>query len=214
MRIYRRSRPRYGTNACEMSRTRRKADPRVLRTRAALGDALIALMEEREFEKITVQDVLDRAGVGRSTFYVHYHGKDDLFMSDVDEFWSSVADGLLRAKERSHRVVPVRELFAHAAGMTEFVQALHKSGRAHEVMELGRMHMARAIAKRIATQRHGLSQAQLEAFAHAQAGALIGLFEWWLAHEDSMTPDEADEMFHRTLWNALDLRGERPSRPQ
>jgi AcrR family transcriptional regulator len=53
----------------------RKKDRRVVRTRDTLGDALVALMREKNFEKITVQEVLDRAGVGRSTFYVHYRDK-------------------------------------------------------------------------------------------------------------------------------------------
>src|SRR5947208_3389919 len=56
-----------------------KGDPRVRRTRDALGDALVALMQEKEFASIRVQDVLDRAGVGRSTFYEHFKDKDDLF---------------------------------------------------------------------------------------------------------------------------------------
>ena len=47
---------------------KKKTDARVKRTRDALGDALIALMQEKPFETITVQEVLDRAHVSRSTF--------------------------------------------------------------------------------------------------------------------------------------------------
>src|SRR5438874_4803795 len=89
-----------------MSRNRSGGDPRVLRTRTALGNALVQLMTERAFESITVQDVLDRAGVGRSNFYVHYDGKDDLLTSDVDRFFGSVADAI---GGNSKRVLPVRE---------------------------------------------------------------------------------------------------------
>jgi len=46
----------------------------------------MALMHEKNFDDITVQNVLDRAGVGRSTFYVHYRDKEDLFLSDVEDF--------------------------------------------------------------------------------------------------------------------------------
>ena len=61
------------------ARAHPKIDRRILRTRDALGDALVALMREKEFDDITVQEVLDRAGVGRATFYVLKSGK----MSDV-----------------------------------------------------------------------------------------------------------------------------------
>src|SRR5579859_4132940 len=90
----------------------RKRDRRVVRTRDTLGDALVALMREKNFEEITVQEVLDRAGVGRSTFYVHYRDKDDLFLSDVEDFFEVMSTMLTRRGESSSRVAPVRELFA------------------------------------------------------------------------------------------------------
>src|SRR5258707_301232 len=61
------------------------ADRRVRRTRRALREALVALIVERGYEKVTVQDVLDRADIGRSTFYAHYRDKDDLFGSCFDD---------------------------------------------------------------------------------------------------------------------------------
>ena len=70
---------------------KKKIDARVRRTRDALGDALVTLMQEKPFDSITVQDVLDLAGVGRSTFYTHYSDKDDLLMSDADEFFEGLA---------------------------------------------------------------------------------------------------------------------------
>ncbi len=71
-----------------------RTDRRTIRTRDALGDALVELMQERPFKSLTVQDVLDRAGVGRSTFYTHYRDKDDLFISDVEEFWEMMSSML------------------------------------------------------------------------------------------------------------------------
>jgi AcrR family transcriptional regulator len=60
-----------------LAASKKKTDARVRRTRDALGDALVALMQEKPFDTITVQDVLDRANVSRSTFYTHYSDKDD-----------------------------------------------------------------------------------------------------------------------------------------
>src|ERR1700685_48675 len=97
------------------SKPKPKVDRRTLRTRDALGDALIELMHERPFKSITVQDVLDHAKVGRSTFYTHYRDKDDLFLSDVEEFWEMMSSLIERSGEDSNRVAPVRELFAHIA---------------------------------------------------------------------------------------------------
>src|SRR5918998_2646510 len=102
---------------------KKKADARVKRTRDALGDALIALMHEKPFETITVQDVLDRAHVSRSTFYSHYSDKDDLLMSDADEFFEMLAVALSVRGDKSDRVFPVREFFAHLIDAQEFFKA-------------------------------------------------------------------------------------------
>src|SRR5438093_242162 len=100
---------------------RRKLDARARRSRDALGSALIALMQEKPFDAITVQDVLDRAGVSRSTFYQHFSDKDDLFSSDADEFLEMMSTALSLQADRSDRVAPVEEFFTHAAEVRGFL---------------------------------------------------------------------------------------------
>lgn len=60
---------------------RRAPDRRVARTRRLLHQALVALIGERGWDAITVQDVCRRADVGRSTFYVHFADKEELLVS-------------------------------------------------------------------------------------------------------------------------------------
>jgi AcrR family transcriptional regulator len=92
---------------------RRKPDRRVRRTCERLGSALVTLIQERPIDDVTVQDVLDRASVGRSTFYLHFRHKDDLLLSQLENFLETMSTALIIRKEESHRVVPVAELFAH-----------------------------------------------------------------------------------------------------
>ena len=134
-----------GNNELHLVNLGKKEDARVRRTRDALGDALVALMQEKPFDSITVQDVLDRAHVGRSTFYSHYSDKDDLLMSDADEFFEMVAMMLSARGDASDRVFPVREFFSHIANARQFVNALSSSGRLEANMELARGHFARGI---------------------------------------------------------------------
>ncbi len=115
----------------------KKEDQRVRRTRDRLGDALVELLVQKPFDDITVQDVLDRAGVSRSTFYTHYRDKNDLFLSDAEEFFEAMATALSRFGDKSERVAPVQELFAHIGEARPFYNALVESGRMHDVMELG-----------------------------------------------------------------------------
>lgn len=201
--------PRNRTNDPAMSRntppTAPKMDRRVRRTRDALGDALVALLQEKPFDEVTVQDVLDRAGVGRSTFYVHYRDKEDLFMSDADEFFERISNHLSRHKDPSDRVAMVGEFFAHVAQMRQFLTSLMTSGRFHDVMELAKEHIARGIEQRLAELPRGraIPAGQRAAMAHAHAGALFSLMQWWIDHDMRESPEQMDELFHQMVWNGV-----------
>jgi AcrR family transcriptional regulator len=55
--------------------TQTQLDPRIQRTRELLGQSLMGLLSQKEFEKITVQDITSHAGVNRATFYAHFEDK-------------------------------------------------------------------------------------------------------------------------------------------
>ena len=183
----------------------KKTDARVRRTRDALGDALVALMQEKPFETITVQDVLDRANVSRSTFYTHYSDKDDLLMSDAEEFFEAISMALSQHGDKSDRVFPVQEFFTHLADVQPFFKALVKSGKFQENMELARGHFARGIERRLAElpRSRSIPPHELQAIAFTHAGALLSLLTWWLDRGMRETPAEMDQLFHRMVWNGV-----------
>ncbi len=183
----------------------KKTDARVRRTRDALGDALVLLMQEKPFETITVQDVLDRAHISRSTFYSHYSDKDDLLMSDAEEFFESLSMALSAHSDKSERVFPVKEFFEHLSDVQPFFKALVKSGKYQENMELARGHFARGIERRLSElpRAQSIPPNQLTAIAFTHAGALLSLLTWWLDRGMRESPAEMDELFHRMLWNGV-----------
>lgn len=154
------------------------------RTRNALGGALVALIHEKPFDEITVQDVLDRARVSRSTFYAHYRDKSDLFFSDAEEFCTRFANA-----EVSPRLAPVRELFDHVAHMEWFVAALAEAGQLQDLLDIMRGCFARSFEQRLGDS----------ATAFALAGALISLMTWWLDHGRRESPAQMDAIFHRLV---------------
>jgi AcrR family transcriptional regulator len=183
--------------------SRDSTDRRILRSRDKLGDALVALIQERKFEDITVQDVLDRAGVGRSTFYVHFRDKEDLFISDVEEFLEIMSNGIKRHAPGSKRLLPVQEFLTHLQDMREFYLALVKSGKVKDVETLGRGIFARSIEERLRTAGVKMDTAERSARAHALAGSFFSLLEWWVDKGMKEDPRKMDEMFHRMAWKGL-----------
>ncbi len=180
-------------------------DARVRGTRDALGDAIVALMHEKPFESITVQHVLDRANVSRSTFYAHYSDKNDLFLSDADDFFEMMSTVLIRHGDTSNRVAPVQEFFAHVVEMRQFISSMAASDKVRDVMELGQGHFARAIEQRLSTlpATRNLIAARRSALAHASAGSLFSLLNWWLNHGGTTTPAQMDALFHQMLWSGI-----------
>ncbi len=180
-----------------------KTDRRILRTRDTLGDALVALMQEKSFDEITVQEVLDRAGVGRSTFYVHYRDKDDLFLSDVEDFFEAFSTALKRQGANAKRLAPVQELFTHVREAREFYAALVTSGKVNDVHTLGRGYLARSIEERLHMAGLEIEGARRAAQAHALAGSLFSLLDWWIDKGMKADPQEMDDLFHRMAWSGL-----------
>lgn len=165
------------------------------------------LAVEKPFDTITVQDVLDRAGVSRSTFYLHYNDKDDLFLSDVDEFFEGMATILSRRGDSSDRVAPVRELFAHIAEASRFHKAVVASGKIYAVQELGQGHFARGIEQRLAElQRARGITAERHILAQALAGALLSLLSWWIKAKMPMSAAHMDDLYHRMVWTGIDRK--------
>ncbi len=186
------------------ARRKGNTDLRIRRTRERLGAALIALIEEKAIQQVTVREVLDRAKVGRSTFYVHYQDKDDLFLSQLEEglqMWSNI---LSTKQEKSRRVAPVAEFFAHVGGARKLYRSLVAAGRIQAFFDLAQGYFARGIARRL--KEIGLpvpDQRELEARAHALAGNLLSLLRWWLDRGAKETVEGMDDLFHRMVWKGL-----------
>lgn len=192
----------------------KKLDARARRTRDALGDALIGLMQERPFDQIRVNDVLERAGVGRSTFYDHFRNTHDLFQSDADEFFSFVANTLAEKNAPSERVAPVQEFFAHMREARALIDAIAAAGKLHENFSLAQDHFARGIERRLSQVPRAASipEASRPALAHAQAGALMSLARFWISRGMKDDPADLDRLFHEQFWGGADAIPARPGR--
>jgi AcrR family transcriptional regulator len=188
---------------------RRMPDLRIRRTRGRLSNALIELMRDKPIDQITVQEVLELAAVGRSTFYLHYRDKNDLLLDLMEnglEMWSN---SLSKTNEKSHRLVPVEEFFAHAGSAMKFYRALIDSGRIHAFFDLAEGCFARGIARRLMEIKAPnpsvakIAERELDARSHALAGNLLSLLKWWLDHGARESPKAMDELFHRIAWTGL-----------
>jgi AcrR family transcriptional regulator len=158
-------------------------DRRVRRTRMLLHEAFIALVEDKGYERTTIQDILDRADVGRSTFYAHYRDKEALLIACFDEM------GVQLRREIDEAILadpidvswPAALIFEHAYRNQRVYRALcsRQGGtlvqrHLHGVMGewLGE-HLQRQFAQ-------SNTRMPAEVAAEFYTAAALGLLTWWI----------------------------------
>ncbi|CAN5569696.1 TetR/AcrR family transcriptional regulator [soil metagenome] len=175
-------------------------DRRVVRTIASLRAALIELILEKHYDSITVQDVIDRANVGRSTFYTHFRDKEDLLIGDWKKFLSMIAAHIELNSARGGRLVPIEGLMMHLKDYHALSRALVKSGKSERLFDLGTEFLADAIEKKIVADTRSTSMTVPPAVcAHFLSLQIFGLLKWWLDRNMPYSPTEMDAMFHSLI---------------
>lgn len=179
-------------------RNHSEIDPRVIRSTQALGTALVELIQERDFAEITVQSILDRAGVGRATFYSHYRNKADVLHSSYERVFAHFESLLERPVARGARLFPVAEFLEHIGEAGDFVEALRRAGQLDDLWKLSVGFAARIIERRLPVGSDAVSPGgpPRALVARMLAGALMEAIEWWREHPASSTPAQVDAAFH------------------
>ena len=172
------------------------ADPRVTRSTQALGAALVELMLEQEFGHITVQTILDRADVSRSTFYAHFENKHDVLLSSYEGMFAWLELQLENPSPVGVRVAPVAEFAAHIAESQPLLHALRTAGQMQQMSELGVAYMARIIERRIRPCSGSSSLVPPSLIARMLSAALMEMVEWGGEQRAPALPGQIDATFH------------------
>jgi AcrR family transcriptional regulator len=179
-------------------------DRRAARTRKALHQALMSLILRKGYEAITVQDIIDEADVGRSTFYAHYTGKGDLLRSGFQMLRAELADAqrAAPAKIRDEPLGFSLALFEHASGYTDVYRALVGGrGGAVAVNEI-RQILSELVRRELSTARDDGAVSR-ELVVQFIVGAFLTVLTWWLERKPGLPPPQVDAMFRRLALNGI-----------
>ncbi len=178
------------------SREERRGDRRSRRTQRTLEEALVGLMLEKRYDTITVQEIIDRANVGRSTFYAHYMDKEDLLQSEVVR----LADVMVGHMDRSavgNRIIPSLELLRHLRDSQDLIRALVRGRAIDPVLKTMQAQFSLHVESRLALRLPPGTTllVPLPVVAHHLVGALLVLFQWWLDREMPELPEQIDAYY-------------------
>jgi AcrR family transcriptional regulator len=175
-----------------------KPDRRVERTRRVVMDAFRELLFECGYARMTVRDIIDRADVGRSTFYEHFESKEDVLRQSLSPVFTPLADTIGPAHD-FERLRLVVEHFWHGRRLTSATF----TGAARDVLS---GYLAELIAERLDLRRRGSGGAApllpLPLVAAYLAEAQLSLFERWFRETNPCAPDTIARAFYAGI-NAL-----------
>jgi AcrR family transcriptional regulator len=188
--------------------TEAKVDRRVQKTRAAIQHALVALIVERGYEAVTVQDILDRANVGRSTFYAHFLDKQDVLtysLHGLTAFLVAQRNQVRTTAGMQQAVLGFSlPMFQHAQEQQKLYQAVVGKHSGALIQQQMRRIFADLVRDDIgALVPIGTSALQLEMMVEYVVSAFQGLLSWWLDRQIPCSAEEVDRVFQRLSLNGI-----------
>jgi AcrR family transcriptional regulator len=176
-----------------------RIDRRSARTRRLLHHALMQLIVRKDYESITIQDLLDEADVGRSTFYAHYAGKDDLLRKGFEQLRAELTAACDRAGPAP--LAFSSAMFVHAERYKDIYRAL-VGGRGNGIV-LGEIR--RVLLEFVEPQLKRASNGKVpnDLVARYVVDGFQSVLTWWLERRSELTSEEVDRMFSQLVLPSL-----------
>jgi AcrR family transcriptional regulator len=184
-----------------------KVDRRKQRTRTLLRDALIALILEKGYDSVTVQDITDRANLGRATFYLHYDSKDELLVSMMHDMLVNMMeeaapfspDGRLTDGQPTSLLA-----FQHAEANADLYRAIMGGGGLAGVFARYRKSSTDELQNQLENVLPpDKVSIPIEIIANFVVGAMNALVIWWLEQERPYPADEMARIFQQLLTEGI-----------
>jgi len=199
--------------------TEKYPDRRVRRTRRALQNALIDLILEKGYDSVTIEEITDQADLGRTTFYLHFKDKDELFMQAVDTIfedfiekheqrWTSKEDtpsqDIFSAQLRLDGDL-LYHIFLHARENADLYKVIFRGEGSAKAMQRFEDISKNEFTKRL-NNLPGLEyKVPTEVFAVFFSGTIIQLATWWLEKDQPYAIEDMVRYFQQMFfYGALD----------
>lgn len=180
--------------------TVKKLDRRVQRTRALLNNALMQLIPEKGYDHVTIEDITERANLGRTTFYLHYQSKDDLLLDHHAGFVTKMKLGVLsRTELLGDKPQPAMIQFLKQLSQSKAIyQAFTQAKDAQIIMRGVEEQGVRNLTMSLKTAFPELTPSPpIDALTRYIVGAQLSLIDWWIRSRASYSAQEIAKMLHQ-----------------
>lgn len=182
-------------------------DRRQEKTRAAIFSAFIALLSKESFNKITVQQIIDTANVGRTTFYAHFGTKDDLLQALCEELFGHIVGSAMDCTH-THGLYP--DAAAPESVFCHLLQHLQENDNnilallSCESSEIFLRYFKNSLNELVRTcfvlqQRAPRAQIPQDFLINHISGSFVEMVLWWINGHMRQTPRELDRYFRAVI---------------
>jgi AcrR family transcriptional regulator len=176
------------------------ADRRIERTRRALQQALLALIEEKAYDQIEIGEIVNRANTARVTFYRHYRTREDLLIDCIDSIYHDMMDfgGIPVPQDVMDfsQPPPNLRLFVYVDYNTLLCQRLFNSSASMLLQKRIREYVVNEVTLSL-LQQPAFSKAPIELIAQHIASSTIGNMIWWLNAGKPLPAAEIARLTHQ-----------------
>jgi len=197
----------------------------VQKTRKLLQDALVELVAEKGYELVSIQEILDKANVGRSTFYAHFQDKDQLLHSILDHLDELFEQHKIQLVDATKNIANA-EKADRTSGFSPTLSLFQFVGQNHRFFKVmlgnqGYGIFAKRVYDYVFAHVHGIftepthtnafvhlhepfemlrsrekySSLESEIAAHYFVSALMGMLVWWVERDMPCAAEEIDKLF-------------------
>lgn len=170
----------------------KKIDPRVRRTRRLLRDALVSLIVEKDYARISIREVTTRAEVAYITFYRHFESLDQLLMEVLEEGLGELMnriETLAKQSDTSALEIEGRLIFEYIEQKADLFHILFKSQSVTRVRKKIVRNIAAIFQKSCLPLARSNNPMTVAITSNHIATSLLALIEWWL--DNNMRPAAA-----------------------
>lgn len=185
------------------AKTAKTSDRRIQKTHRALREALIALIAERGWDEFSVQDLCERADVGRSTFYSHFADKEDVLTGGLEEFRIGMRSWVTSQQSPSRPFAFARAMIEHAWENQQAFRALLGKGSGQVVLRRFRDLVVELVQDDVA----GISASPRRKSAATRflAAGFLELLVWGLESGPAADPQELEQLFQQMAGPVLEV---------
>jgi len=180
-----------------------KQDRRIQRTKAAIYESFSSLLMEKKYNAITIQEIIDRANIGRSTFYSHFETKDELLNNICDEIFDGMHIQLEEYANGEIRV-PIAKFLSHIEKNKKQLRGFFSDECSDLITRNFKGYWNTKFKDHILSHKSEKDmKVPIDFLVNHVVGSILEMMKWWINSGTKYTPEEMEQYWYTVTYPAI-----------